>query len=99
MSMLAPGGQIICYGVSAGGPATFDSVLVLRTRLTVSGLAMFSEINRETAGVGLGRLARMVAAGALKPLIAVEAPWTDIGPVARQLLDRAYRGKAVLLVS
>ncbi len=41
----------------------------------------------------------MIAAGALKPLIAVEAPWSDIGLVAQQLLDRAYPGKAVLLVS
>jgi hypothetical protein len=28
---------------------------------------------------------------------AVEAPWTDIGTVARQLLDRPFAGKAVLL--
>ncbi len=99
LGMVAPGGQIVCYGVSAGGPATFDSALVLRTRLTISGLAVFSEINRETAAVGLGRLARMVAAGTLKPLVAVEAPWSEIGPVAQQLLDRAYPGKAVLVVS
>jgi NADPH2:quinone reductase len=98
MSMVAPSGQIVCYGVSAGGPATFDSALVLRSRLTLSGLAVFTEIARETASVGLGRLARMVASGTLKPLIAIEAPWTEIGKVAQQLLDRSYPGKAVLLV-
>jgi hypothetical protein len=32
----------------------------------------------------------------LRPHIAVEASWTEIGPIARQLLDRAFAGKAVL---
>lgn len=99
LGMMAPGGQIVCYGASAGGPATFDSALVLRSRMTLSGLSVFTEINRETAGVGLARLARLVADGSLKPLIAVEAPWSEVGAVAQQLLDREYPGKAVLLVS
>ena len=98
LSMVAPGGQVVCYGVSAGGPATFDSALVLRTRLQVSGLAVFTEMLREGAGVGLSRLCRMITAGAVKPQVSVEAPWTEIGAVAQQLLDRAYPGKAVLHV-
>jgi NADPH:quinone reductase-like Zn-dependent oxidoreductase len=97
--MVAPGGQVVCYGVSAGGPGTFDSSIFLRSRMTVTGLAVFSEIAFQGATTGLGRLARMVAAGSLKPLIAVEAPWTEIGKVAQQLLDREYPGKAVLHVS
>jgi hypothetical protein len=32
----------------------------------------------------------------LHPHISVEASWTEIGPVARQLLDRSFAGKAVL---
>lgn len=99
MSMMAPGGLIVCYGTSGGGPATFDSALVLRSRFTMTGMLVFNEAARETAGVGLARLARLVAAGVLKPQIAIEAPWKEIGPVAQQLLDRAYPGKAVLLVS
>jgi NADPH:quinone reductase-like Zn-dependent oxidoreductase len=98
VAMLAPAGQCVVYGVSAGGPMTMDSALFLRTRGTVSGLAVFTEIARETASVGLSRLASMVAAGTLKPLIAVKAPWTEIGSVAQQLLDRSYPGKAVLTV-
>jgi NADPH:quinone reductase-like Zn-dependent oxidoreductase len=96
VSMLAPAGHCVVYGVSAGGPMTMDSALFLRTRGTVSGLAVFTEIARETASVGLSRLAAMVAQGTLKPLIAVQAPWTEIGAVAQQLLDRSYPGKAVL---
>lgn len=99
ISMLAPSGHCIVYGVSAGGPLTIDSAVFLRTRGQVSGLAVFTEIARETAAVGLARLARMVGAGTLKPLIAVEANWKDIGNVAQQLLDRSYPGKAVLLVN
>jgi NADPH:quinone reductase-like Zn-dependent oxidoreductase len=97
--MLAPSGHIVVYGVSAGGPLTIDSTLFLRTRLIISGLAVFTELQKETAGVGLGRLASMCAAGTLKPHIAITAPWTEIGNVAQQLLDRSYPGKAVLTVS
>jgi NADPH2:quinone reductase len=35
----------------------------------------------------------------LQPRIAIEAPWTDVADVARQLVDRAFVGKAVLHVS
>jgi NADPH2:quinone reductase len=99
MSMMAPMGQIVCYGTSAGGQAGFDSASVLRARMQVTGLSVFTELNRETAAVGLGRLARLVSNGSLKPLIAVQADWKEIGVLAQQLLDRSYPGKAVLLVS
>jgi NADPH:quinone reductase-like Zn-dependent oxidoreductase len=99
ISMLGPFGHMIVYGVSMGGPMTLDSSVFLRTRGTVSGLGVFVELQKETASVGLGRLARMVAAGVVKPLISVEAPWEQIGDVTRGLLDRSYPGKAVLMVS
>jgi NADPH:quinone reductase-like Zn-dependent oxidoreductase len=99
MTMLAPGGHIVVYGVSAGGPLTVDSTVFLRSRLTISGLAVFTELHKETAGVGLGRLVSMVSAGTLKPHIAIEAPWTEIGKVALQLIERSYPGKAVLTVN
>ena len=99
LSMVAPVGHVVIYGVSAGGPITVDSTLFLRSRMVVSGLAVFTELQKESAGVGLDRLAGMCAAGTLKPHIAIEAPWTEIGNVAQQLLDRSYPGKAVLTVS
>ncbi len=98
VGMTAPGGRIVCYGVSAGGPVSFDSALILRGRLAIEGLAVFTEIHRETAAVGLARLVRMVSAGTLQPLVAIEAPWSEIGEVAQQLLNRAYPGKAVLTI-
>jgi NADPH:quinone reductase-like Zn-dependent oxidoreductase len=38
----------------------------------------------------------LVAEGALRPHIAVEAPWTDIAEVAQELIERRFPGKAVL---
>jgi NADPH2:quinone reductase len=99
ISMLAPFGLMVVYGVSMGGRMEMDSTVFLRTRGTVSGLAVFTEMQRETPSVGLGRLARMVADGTIKPLISVETPWEQIGDVTRGLLDRTYPGKAVLTVS
>jgi NADPH:quinone reductase len=98
IGMLAPGGIMVVYGVSGGGPINIDSSLFLRSGGTISALRVFSEIHKETASIGLSRLARMIDAGSLKPLIAVEASWTEIGKVAQMLLDREYPGKAVLNV-
>ena len=98
MTMMAPFGQIVCYGTSGSGQAMVDTAYILRSRLEITGLGVFVQVQRETAGVGLARLVHRVAEGTLKPHIALEAPWTDIGEVAQQLLDRSYPGKAVLLV-
>ncbi len=42
---------------------------------------------------------RLIADGRLHPRIEVQAPWTSIADVARQLMDRRYSGKAVLAVT
>ena len=44
-------------------------------------------------------LADLIAAQKLRPQIAVEAPWREVGTVARQLIDREFTGKAVLHVA
>jgi NADPH:quinone reductase-like Zn-dependent oxidoreductase len=98
LGMMAPFGQIVCYGTSGGGEAMVDTALIMRLRLEITGLSVFTEMLRETPGVGLARLVRRVSEGALKPYVALEAPWTDVGEVAQQLLDRSYPGKAVLLI-
>src|SRR5688572_7710764 len=98
ISMVAPMGLVVVYGVSMGGQMTMDSTVFLRSRATVSGLFVFTELHKETAAVGLARLAKLVDQGVLKPQISLTASWKEAGPVARQLLDRAYPGKAVLTV-
>src|SRR5438128_6138334 len=61
------------------------------------GLTLFHELmSVERAGIGLGLLTELIAAKKLKPQIAVEAPWGEIGAVARRLIDRDFTGKAVL---
>lgn len=53
----------------------------------------------ERAGTGLALLADLIVSKKLRPQIAVEAPWSEIGTVARRLIDREFTGKAVLRVS
>jgi NADPH:quinone reductase-like Zn-dependent oxidoreductase len=98
VTMLAPFASVVCYGTTAGGQLSFDASAVMRARATVRGLGVFVEIQREGAGVGLARLAGMLANGTLKPHIPIQEPWTEIGSVAQQLLDRSFPGKAVLTV-
>jgi hypothetical protein len=63
-------------------------------------LVLFPELRTaEPASEGLAILAGMMARGALKPWIEIEANWNEIGTVARRLLDRSFMGKAVLYVS
>jgi hypothetical protein len=50
----------------------------------------------ERGGIGLALLAGEIAAGRLKPQIAVEAGWNEIGGIAQRLIDRDFIGKAVL---
>lgn len=99
IDMLAPLGLAICGGVLAGGTTTLDCSQMVRRGWTVSGLYVLGAIQRDSASLGLERLVQMVECGNLKPLISLEAPWTDIGNVANQLRDRAYPGKAILHVA
>jgi len=98
-TMLAPGGSIVSYGVSAGGRVEMDVTPLFRSRGTFSSFLVFDEMMKETARVGLTRLLGLVADGRLKPLISLQEDWSQIGPVAQQLLDRNFPGKAVLTVS
>ena len=41
-------------------------------------------------------LLELIAEQKLRPHIAVEAAWNEIGAIARRLVDRAFPGKAVL---
>jgi NADPH:quinone reductase-like Zn-dependent oxidoreductase len=98
-TMLAPGGQIVSYGVSAGGKVEMDVTPLFRSRGSFSSFLVFDEMMKETAAVGLRRLLGLLADGRLKPLISLREDWSEIGPVAQQLLDRSFPGKAVLTVS
>ena len=66
---------------------------------TIYGLAVFHELAyRERGSVGLSRLASLLSQKNLKVHIEREEPWTAVGQVARDLMERRYTGKAVLHV-
>ncbi len=100
LSLLAPQGTCVLFGVSAGRETILNAGSFFRVDgARLYGFLIFHEVKRQPASQGLARLARLVADGRLHPRIEVEAPWTDIADVARQLLDRRYPGKAVLHVT
>ena len=90
----------VLLGGSASHEVTCDIRQFRQTgRTTLYGFILFEELAQEPAAVGLAHLAGLIATSQLKPTISVEAPWTQIGQVARQLLDRQFVGKAVLHVA
>ena len=98
LGMLQPGGICVTFGISDAAQATFGSREFFGTGGSrLYGLTLFHELmSVERAGIGLALLADLIAAKKLRPQIAVEAPWGEIGSVARRLIDREFTGKAVL---
>jgi NADPH:quinone reductase-like Zn-dependent oxidoreductase len=100
LGMLQPNGTCVTFGVSAASTASFESREFFGTGgAKLYGLTLFHELmSVERAGIGLALLAELIAAKKLRPQIAVEAPWQEIGDIARRLVDREFAGKAVLHV-
>ncbi len=98
LGMLQPGGTCVTFGVSAASTATFESREFFGAGgARLYGLTLFHELmSADRAGIGLALLAELIAAKKLRPQIAVEAPWSEIGTIAHRLLDRDFAGKAVL---
>jgi NADPH:quinone reductase-like Zn-dependent oxidoreductase len=101
LGMLQAGGTCVTFGVSEAAQTAFESRNFFAAGgVRLYGLTLFHELmSVERAGIGLALLADLIAARKLRPQIAVEAPWTDIGTVARRLIDRDFTGKAVLHVA
>src|SRR2546422_186277 len=97
---LAKGGLLLDRRVlvtGATGEVTFDvRNFFVAGRTTLYGFYLFTELSQEPAGIGLSRLANLVADGRLTPHISVERPWKEIAQVAQDLMARRYPGKAVL---
>ena len=97
--LLASGGVCVTLGVSASAEVTFDARQFFITgQTTLYGFYLFLELGSEPASVGLRRLAELVATGRVTPHVSVERPWTEIGKIAQDLMDRRFPGKAVLTV-
>lgn len=97
LTMLAPGGTCVTFGVSESPTATIESGVFFRQGgVRLYGLILFHELKSAPAGEDLTLLTREIAKGRLTPHIAVETEWTDIDAIARRLLAREFAGKAVL---
>lgn len=101
LTMLHPGGTCVTFGVSEGSSVTFDSAAFFRpSGGTLYGMVLFDEMAKsESAATGLALLADLTNKRMLQPRVEIEAQWTEIAGIARQLLDRSFSGKAVLHVS
>jgi NADPH:quinone reductase-like Zn-dependent oxidoreductase len=98
LGMLQPNGTCVTLGISDASTVTFESRNLFGTGgARLYGLTLFHELmSVERASIGLGLLAELIAVKKLQPQIAVEAPWSEIGAIARRLIDRDFTGKAVL---
>jgi NADPH:quinone reductase-like Zn-dependent oxidoreductase len=100
LTMLRNTGTCVTFGVSEAPTSTFESGNFFRIGgVRLYGLIIFEELARvERAGVGLSLLADLVQRKQLTPQIEIEAPWTEIGRIATDLMERKFAGKAVLHV-
>ena len=98
LGMLQPNGVCVTLGISDSSTVTFESRNLFGTGgARLYGLTLFHELmSVERGGIGLALLADLIAAGKLRPQIAVEEKWSEIRAVARRLIDRDFTGKAVL---
>jgi NADPH:quinone reductase len=98
LGMLQPNGVCVAFGASDSPTTEIESRGFFGTGgARLYGLTLFHELmSVERAGIGLGLLAELIAARKLRPEIAIEAPWTEIGAVSKRLIERDFVGKAVL---
>jgi len=97
LKLLAPGGILVSYGISASETATVEVGEFFRLgRVRLYGLFLFTEYGRRPAADGLAVLAGLLADGRLKPAIAAEDRFENLGLLAERLYTRQIAGKAVL---
>lgn len=97
LPQLAPQGVCVAVGFSSSNTATIDMMnLVTSGGRTLYSFFLGEELTRHSAADDLRLLAQLATEKRLIPRIEVEAPWTQIGTIARNLLERKYSGKVVL---
>lgn len=97
MHLVAKGGVVVNFGVSAGEQATVDVGDFFRIgRARYYGLYLFTEFGRRSAMDGLGVLADLIAAGRLHVTINAEGGIAELGMQAERLFNREIAGKAVI---
>jgi NADPH:quinone reductase-like Zn-dependent oxidoreductase len=98
---VAPAGTVISFASTTDEPVSYPTRALFGRApgAQLYGLYVFTEVARRGSGTSdLRRLAELVAAGKLDPLIDLVVSWTEAGTAIEALLDRRVRGKAVLTV-
>jgi NADPH:quinone reductase len=98
LRFLDPDGVAVAYGIAGGDP-----VLSLDLRHFVGGnlyrLRMRNIYRHQPPAEGLQTLIGLTAAHRLHPHVAREAKWADVGEIAQNVIDRAFDGKAILILN
>jgi len=99
LKVLDADGVGVSYGLT--GAPSFSlpvGVLLGKGRAKLRGLNLYAVSERLPPRQWLGRLLRLVADGRLPVDVEVRGDWSNIGAAADDLLERRFRGKAVLQV-
>ncbi|MEP6950249.1 MAG: zinc-binding dehydrogenase [Ginsengibacter sp.] len=93
-------GTIVSFGNSSEKPdATYNVGSMFRGSITLYGFIIFNELKTESPSAGLTRLVDLMNRNKLKTIIEKETDWKDIQQVAEDLMNRKFKGKAVLHIS
>jgi NADPH2:quinone reductase len=101
LQRVAPRGIVVSFASSDPAPVSFPTRALFGRApgARLYGLLLFAELAHGRSGArDLGRLAALVAAGALDCSIDREAGWRDAAEAITALLERRIAGKAVLHV-
>lgn len=99
LNLVARGGTLVSYGISAGTEVTINAGEYFRTgRSNYYGLYLFTEFGRRPARDGLRVLAGLLADSKLSVHIDATGTLAELGDLAERLFNREITGKAVVLV-
>ena len=99
LNLVARGGTLVSYGISAGTDVTINAGEYFRTgRSNYYGLYLFTEFGRRPARDGLRVLAGLLADSKLSVHIDATGTLAELGDLAERLFNREITGKAVVLV-
>ena len=99
VAALEPEGEAITYGLSGKPTVELQIGALLGKGLAkVRGLNLYAESGVEPISKKLVRILRLVEAGRVQTEVGRTGSWTEVGEVARDLIDRSFSGKAVLAV-
>lgn len=97
---VARGGVVVTIGNSSESETTFNArTLFAKGGARIYGLLIFEEVESRRIGAAeLARLLHLVQAGRLEAPVEVRRPWTELPALLAELEQRAFAGKAVLVL-